>query len=170
MQYKNLSETFKALSSFSQTIILNVATASAALEAKVIADLRDDVAKANASANSDINAQSEEFGKLFSVHWPAENPDEFLQQFVKFSFVKAPSNVSKDKFAHVEQFLDWLQDQVLSAHLNTRDAYIKFAKDHGVLDGAGSNNTANDGAMRDVGARQNASAGPSRATNNEKRS
>ncbi|THV48679.1 hypothetical protein BGAL_0234g00190 [Botrytis galanthina] len=78
-------------------ITLDVAAASAALEAKVITDLRDEIAKAMASANGDINALSEEFSKLFNARWPAENPDEFLQQFVKFSFGKAPSNVSQDK-------------------------------------------------------------------------
>ncbi|TGO59728.1 hypothetical protein BOTNAR_0157g00210 [Botryotinia narcissicola] len=78
-------------------ITLDVAAASAAFEAKVITDLRDEIAKAMASANDDINAQSEEFSKLFNARWPAENPDEFLQQFVKFSFGKAPSNVSQDK-------------------------------------------------------------------------
>ncbi|TGO76871.1 hypothetical protein BELL_0133g00150 [Botrytis elliptica] len=324
-------------------ITLDVAAASAALEAKVIADLRDEIAKAMASANGDINAQSEQFSNLFNARWPAENPDEFLQQFVKFSFGKAPSNISQDKgkgkaddeavaspapaineyvtpravlqtandtikvedgdviaptppnpspsaisaidrrpipglylpamsaqqpsqpifaisrlatycrqidtrnvpsygrilkqhnafphcggrgitkpigeqksvnyiidmhpemqlqfcflqlkrvdapkacilwpqpyggvdtsnvdacteFAKVEQFLDWLQDQILPAHLNIRDAYIKFTNDRAHLDGA---NTANNVAMRDMGARQNASAGSSRAMNSEKRS
>ncbi|KAF7870159.1 uncharacterized protein EAF02_009349 [Botrytis sinoallii] len=303
-------------------ITLDVAAASAALEAKVIADLRDEIAKAISSANGDINAQSEQFSNLFNARWPAENPDEFLQQFVKFSFGKAPSNISQDKgkgkvddeavaspapaineyvtlravlqtandtikvedgdviaptppnpspsaisaidrrpipglylpamsaqqpsqpifaisrlatycrqidtrnvpsygrilkqnnafphcggrgitkpigeqksrvdapkacilwpqpyggvdtsnvdacteFAKVEQFLDWLQDQILPAHLNIRDAYIKFTNDRAHIDGA---NTANNVAMRDMGARQNASAGSSRAMNNEKRS
>ncbi|KAF7881450.1 hypothetical protein EAF00_011819 [Botryotinia globosa] len=72
------------------------------------------------------------------------------------------------EFAHVEQFLDWLKDSFLPAHLNIRDAYIKFAKNRAHLDGG--KNKANNGAMRDMGARQNTSAGPSRARNNEKRS
>ncbi|KAF7895734.1 uncharacterized protein EAF01_009696 [Botrytis porri] len=324
-------------------ITLDVAAASAALEAKVITDLRDEIAKAMASANGDINAQSEEFSKLFNARWPAENSDEFLQQFVKFSFGKAPSNVSQEKgkgkandeavaspapanehvtlqavlhtaddtikvedadaiaptplipspsassaipaidrrptpglhlpakstqqpsqpvfaishlathsrqidtrnvpaygrilkqhnafphcggsgitkpigeqksvnyivdmhpdmqlhycflqlkrvdypkacilwpqpydgvdtsnvdarmeFVHVEQFLDWLQDQYLPAHLNIHDEYLKFARDRAHLDSA---NIASNGAM--MSARQNASAGPSRAMTNEKRS
>ncbi|KAF7932025.1 uncharacterized protein EAE97_009046 [Botrytis byssoidea] len=309
-------------------ITLDVAAASAAFEAKVITHLRDEIAKAMASANSDINAQSEKFSKLFNARWPAENPDEFLQQFVKLSFGKAPSNVSQDKgkgkatdeavaspgiandehtedqdviasgsphsslsptnraakeaslhlqssaaiseprrqtesrpvpglyllaiprqqleqqpifailyraanskqidaynvpsygrtlkqnnalphcggsgttkpigeqksvnymacilwpqpyegvdtrnfkalkeFAHVEQFLDRLKDQILPAHLNIRDAYIDFTKTRAHVDGG--NNKVNNGAMRDMGARQNTSAGPSRAKNNEKRS
>ncbi|TGO41890.1 hypothetical protein BHYA_0015g00530 [Botrytis hyacinthi] len=73
-------------------ITLDVAAASAAFEAKVITDLRDETAKAMASANGDIDV-----------------------------------------------------------HLGGAD-------------------TANDVAMRDMGARQHASAGPSRAMNNEKRS
>ncbi|TGO25529.1 hypothetical protein BPAE_0078g00280 [Botrytis paeoniae] len=77
-------------------ITLDVAAALAALEAKVITDLRDEIANDMASANGDINAQSKEFSKLFNARRPAENPDEFLQQFVKFSFGKAPSNVSQD--------------------------------------------------------------------------
>lgn len=48
-------------------ITLDVAAASAALEAKVITDLRDEIAKAMARANDDINAQSEEFSKLFNA-------------------------------------------------------------------------------------------------------
>ncbi|TGO46268.1 hypothetical protein BCON_0335g00110 [Botryotinia convoluta] len=309
-------------------ITLDVAAASAALEAKVIIDLRDEIAKAMASANGDIDAQSEEFSKLFNVYYnfgkapsnvsqdkgkekandeavapPAPATNEYVtlwavlqtandtikvedgddialtpstpstpaipaidcrpipglllpamstQQpsqpifaishlatysrqidtrnvpaygrilkkhyafphcggsgitkpigeqksvnyivdmhpemelnfcFLQLKHVDFPkacilwpqsydgvdtSNVDACKeFAQVEQFLDWLQNQVLPAHLNIRDAYIKFAKDRAHLDGA---DTANNGAMRDMGARQHPSAGPSRAMNNEKRS